>query len=197
MCICLEKIRPRALVLRFSCHELGGANPFIQAIGSWLRGYRCNGIVFRARSDSWASERDGILDDFGGWNFVDFRGATPGHGKITLVTSCLSTSISANSFRSSRRNAEFRRIEVHGLLRQNIGRFSTMAHHAQHSTKIPQLPISRMDSSQYSIFQAKRYRKSARTFSRSLKRSAIPSTRRLVAWQVRTGLHRKGTLPPE
>jgi hypothetical protein len=58
--------------------EIGGSNPFIQALGSWLRCHGCNGIVFpSARSDFSATDHRGALESFEGWNFVDFRGAPP------------------------------------------------------------------------------------------------------------------------
>jgi hypothetical protein len=109
--------------------EIGGANPFIQALGSWLRSHGCHGIVFSsARSDFSATERGGTLATSAGWNFVDFRGAPPtawqDHiGHITSFDIYLSEAFSLQCSEAG----DSADIQAKGLLQQNIGRFNTMA----------------------------------------------------------------------
>jgi hypothetical protein len=116
--------------------EIGGSNPFIQAIGSWLRCHGCDGIVFpSARSDFAAKERAGKLESSKGWNFVDFRGASPcawqDHiGHIMSFSTYLGRFFSL----SCTELGDIATIECEGLLKQNIGRFNTMAHHAKEGT---------------------------------------------------------------
>jgi hypothetical protein len=125
--------------------EIGGSNPFIQALGSWLRCHGCNGIVFpSARSDFSASERASEIETFSGWNFVDFRGAgaAPWGDHIGHVMSFNTYLGEAFSIECSEKG-DCASIQVHGLLRQNIGRFNTMARHAQEGTDPSIFDISR------------------------------------------------------
>jgi hypothetical protein len=116
--------------------EIGGSNPFIQALGAWLRCYGCNGIVFpSARSDFFATERHGAIESFAGWCFVDFRESPPPSwqqhiGHIMSFDIYLGDQFSIEESEAG----DFAKIRVKGLLRQNIGRFNTMANHAQKGT---------------------------------------------------------------
>jgi len=116
--------------------EIGGSNPFIQALGSWLRCHGCHGIVFpSARSDFSATERGGAIENFAGWNFVDFRGASaaPWQEHIGHITSF---DVYLGNFFSIKCSevGDFADIQGKGLLKQNIGRFNTMAQHAKEGT---------------------------------------------------------------
>ncbi len=116
--------------------EIGGSNPFIQALGSWLRCHGCHGIVFpSARSDFSATERKGAIENFAGWNFVDFRGALPASWE-DHIGHIMSFKIFLGNFfaiKCSETN-ESVEIQVKGLLKQNIGRFNTMTYHAENGT---------------------------------------------------------------
>ena len=124
--------------------EIGGANPFIQAIGSWLRCNDCNGIVFpSARTDFSATERRGLVENFRGWNFVDFRNSQPVDWKDHIGHVMSFTIYLGNLFSiKCIEDQDFSFIEVEGLLRQNNGRFNTMAHHAIEGTDPGLLDLS-------------------------------------------------------
>jgi hypothetical protein len=124
--------------------EIGGANPFIQALGSWLRCNHCNGIVFpSARSDFSATECQGKLDDFRGWNFVDFRNSQPVDWKDHIGHIMDFDTYLGNFFSIKCTEGEgFASIEVEGLRRQNNGRFNTMAYHAREGTDPSLLDLS-------------------------------------------------------
>ncbi len=111
--------------------ELGGGQPFNQALGYLMRKYACDGIIFpSARVDfSATSGKDGV-EHSKGWNFVRLRGEAYagdevlagiiGRSWLQKVHTGYKTTIAADS-----KAGKFE-IRASGFLERNIARFEAM-----------------------------------------------------------------------
>jgi hypothetical protein len=59
-------------------HEIGGGSSVHQGVAAWMRHQSVAGLIFpSARTNCGVICRNGMVTDFRGWNFVDYRGASP------------------------------------------------------------------------------------------------------------------------
>jgi len=114
--------------------EIGGGQPFLQALGSWLRHHGCEGIVYpSARTDCDAKAQDGLVLSSSGWNIVDFRKTVAPDFKQHI-----GQILSWDIYLGNKYEAEIQpipeggvQLSTRGISNQNYLRFNCQRHYAE------------------------------------------------------------------